>query len=212
MKLYLRQIGAAALAIAISVAAQRGTARIVLAAGQSSPINTGQGQTPDSGGPSLKETSDWLKSNLEAYGGGCFNDTYYQKISDVSIDNSCKLSYKDALIKNSNNKIFLQRAYSIPLGAVSDIQLSSSGSPGTGCADGWLIEVNTGNIAVVTSNGGSPMPVARININNQPSMSVGGVVPQSPAQMAPRIQKAIQRAVNLCRGSFKAPPQAHEPF
>ena len=104
-----------------------------------------------------------------------------------------------------------QQVISIPLGAVSDVQLLSSSSPGSGCADGWSIDVNTGNVAVVTLNG-SPYSRASININNQPSMSAGAAVPQSPAQMVPRIQKAIQHAVDLCRGTYKAPPTAKEPF
>ena len=71
MKLHMRLIGAAALAVAISVAAQQWTARSIdVIAGQSTPTNAEQGQTPDSAGPTLKETSDWLKPTLEAYGGG----------------------------------------------------------------------------------------------------------------------------------------------
>jgi hypothetical protein len=205
MKLYLRVISAAALAVAISVAVQR-SAEIVLAASQSGPINTEQGQTPDNAGPTLKETTDWLKTNLEGYGGGCWNSggempSSEEKISDVSIDSSCRLSYKTSLV-HSNGKAFHQQLISIPLGAVSDIQLGSVSSPGTGCADNWQIVVKTGNIV-----GG-----ATIDINREPSVVAGTIVPPTPTQMAPRIQKAIQRAVDLCRGTYKAPPSAKEPF
>ncbi len=205
MKFYLQQIGAATLAVTISVATQQWIARTVVIAGQSSPTNAEQRQMSDSAPPTLKETGDWLKSNLEAYGGGCWHSgqnepSSEEKFSDVSIDNSCRLSYRRSLV-HSNGKAFNQQVISIPLGAVSDVQVQET-SDGGDCGSWMSIAVRTGNIA-----GG-----ADININREHSVSAGAIIPQSPAQMAPRIQKAIQHAVELCRGTYKAPPTAKEPF
>jgi hypothetical protein len=211
MKLCLQLIGAAALAIAVSASAQQGTARIVPAADQSGLTNTEQGQTPDSAGPTLKETSDWLKSNLESYGGGCFNDYAHNnnrevdhKIFDVSIDNSCKLNYKESPFWLDNNKSLRPpQLISIPLGAVSDIHVYDAKDGGDdNCKLGSTIVIKTGNIV-----GG-----AQIDIKKQPSVPTGAVIPPTPEQMALRIQKAIQHAVELCRGTYTAPPSAKDPF
>ena len=218
MKLYLQLVGVAALAIAVSASAQQGTARIVPTAGQSTPTNAEQGQTPDTAGPTLKETSDWLKSTLEGYGGGCNDVQSYTKISDVSIDSSCRLSYKETFIWSSGvpdhfkkhiGDVFRTNLISIPLGAVSDVQAGIGSN--SDCGDQWGIAINTGNVAAATING-SPNSNAGITISNRPGMSAGAAVPQSPAQMSPRIQKAIQHAVNLCRGTYQGPAPTKDPF
>jgi hypothetical protein len=213
MKLFLQSAGAAALAIAVSASAQQGTARMVSAAARSGPTTAGQDKAPDSGGATLKETSDWLKVNLEAYGAGCFNDNadgnnrrLDHRIFDVSIDNSCRLSYQEAAFWPDNNKSLNKpRLISIPLGAVSDIHVydaKDKGEDGTGCNYGSTIVIKTGNIV-----GG-----ADIDIKKRPSVPAGAEIPPTPEQMALRIQKAIQHAVELCRGTYKAPPTAKEPF
>jgi hypothetical protein len=211
MKLYLQPIGAAALAIAVSASAQQGTARIVPTAARSGPTTAGQDKAPDSGGPTLKETSDWLKLNLEAYGGGCFNDNadsnnrrLDHNIFDVSIDNSCRLNYQESAVWLDNNKSLNKpRLNSIPLGAVSDIQVyDAKDSIDANCKLGSMIVIKTGNIV-----GG-----AQIDIKKQPSVPAGAEIPPTREQMALRIQKAIQHAVELCRGTYKAPPTAKEPF
>jgi hypothetical protein len=51
-----------------------------------------------------------------------------------------------------------------------------------------------------------------IYIGNNPHVTPGAPLPEDIDQMAPRIQKALQHAVDLCRGTFNAPAQSKQPF
>lgn len=170
------------------------------------------------GSPTLQVTSDWLAQTWPDYAG----QYPLQRISNVYIDNSCKLGFT-SLLKNSDD-IWKNEVYSLPLGAVSNISIAINEDHQPS------IRIETGNHAVVedlitTSSGWrnyNPSDKAAsddwenvvfVELTNwQTTASPGADLPQTREQMAPRIISALQHAVTLCAGSFTPPAQSPQPF
>lgn len=169
-------------------------------------------QTVDGQGATMQETQQWLKQNLEDYGGGCYNQFFDTKISNVDIDSACNLTYTNTMVPREHDLKPRRGQAFIPLGAVTAVELGTLS--GGECGERQVLTLRTGNLALVRDpeKSGITLDWLGIKIGNEPSPVPGSPMPQSVTQMAPRIQKALQHAVDLCRGTFKAPQQSKEPF
>ena len=162
--------------------------------------------TPD-GSPTLKETSDWLAKTLADYGGSDW-DTYPARVADVGIDNTCTFRWKAVTDPGKHSSY---DGFAVPLGAVTSVAISPQSSDG----HNWLdLNISTGNVAAIRGSGGS-VPATEMSwivISRMPAPKLNAPTPETPEQMAPRIQKALQHAVDLCRSTYQAPAQSKELF
>jgi hypothetical protein len=166
-------------------------------------------------GPTLKETGEWLKTTLEQYG-GFYSNGVNSFIDNVQLDAGCNLTYAERVFTNDHPKWVDRTFISIPLGAVV-----SAESDLTSISDAYAIVLKTGDIAAIQKvgiyhssrlNNTQSNPYVGITLGQRPTAVPGGLVPQSPEQIGPRVLSAIQHAVSLCRSSYAAPTRPKEPF
>jgi hypothetical protein len=147
---------------------------------------------PADGSPTLKATSDWLAINLSSYG-----DVDSEAVSGVHITDNCDLVY---IHTDASSRY----AISVPLGAVNSVSIGRShGYPSIFLTTAHIAAIRQGEYARDHLNialGHSPPPIA------------GAATPDGAERMAERIQKALQHAVDLCRGTYNAPAQTQQPF
>jgi hypothetical protein len=162
--------------------------------------------TPD-GSPTLKETSDWLANSLADYAGvddGAISSS--TSVSNVAIDNTCTFRWSESYYREKHPSY----VYALPLGAVSEI----TALPDNG--GNWFdLMIKTGDVAAIRGSGQMAIPVSSIvtiQIGRRPSPKLNAPSPETAEQMAPRIQKALQHAADLCRSTYQAPPQAKQAF
>ena len=169
--------------------------------------------TPD-GSPTLKETSDWLAQTLAGYGGNNF-ETQTTVLYDIGITNDCNFHFTMKTTDRDTKHWFNSSDVSIPLGAVTSVEPYAD--PDTG--RNTDVTIHTGNVEAMQfvshgwqnkgTNSGNQI---FIPVEHRPGAQPGAEVPQSPAQMVPRIVTALEHAASLCRSVYKAPVQTKQPF
>lgn len=164
--------------------------------------------TPD-GSPTLRETSDWLAKTLIAYGGDDPADGSHARIGTAHIDNDC--SFHVHINVTSVDDLSSALDVSLPLGAVVKV------SDGVGEVPNVMI--STGSVKAIllathteTSTGSRRVQFVGLLLGSHPSADQEETAPQEPDQMLPRIIRALQHAVDLCRSSYQPPAQTKEPF
>jgi hypothetical protein len=176
--------------------------------------------------PTLQATSDWLAKTVVVYGGGGHDSAYVpESYTYFSVDNSCTLSYVEAIADPPRVQFGHPYNYfmdSVPLGAVTKIKASGTTTTVNGIMVPSSISIETGNVAAVSfgNSNGAPATYGIRHYTNRATLWFGKIpptvpgadIPASPEQMLPRIQKALQHAVDLCRGTYASAPQAKEPF
>lgn len=162
--------------------------------------------------PTLKETSDYLAKTLEEYGGSDHRGSARSWITDVGIDSQCVLRWKEENRDIAVKKYFLDREYTIPLGAVHSFH-SDPENP-------FLIIVETGDIEAIryTQNesgnhqySGAETQAA-ISIDRTPPAQPDSQAPLYPLQMVPHVGAALEHARTLCQGTYSKPVQTHSLF
>jgi len=159
--------------------------------------------TPD-GSPTLKQTSDWLASVIGDYGNYECCGFPFGRIVDVGIDNQCTFQWREV---SDSTKHPLYMNFSVPLGAVTSVEIQDN----NGATQIWI---RTGDIGAIRGSGQavSATPIVGIDLTRIQHLKPDVPVPQTAQEMAPRIQKALQHAVDLCRSTHQEPAQSNEPF
>ena len=170
--------------------------------------------TPD-GSPTLKETSDWLAKTLQDYGGyhphcgspgPCLGS--FPVLSDVGIDNTCTFRWTEET-NASRDAIY---SYAVPLGAVTEITVAPTDdglAPNLTIKTGQVTAISAGERVNKTHEA---LASAGFDLYGTPPPKLNAPAPESKERMAPRIQKALQHAVDLCRSTYQAPAQAKQLF
>lgn len=159
--------------------------------------------TPD-GSPTLGETRDWLAKVLVEYSGHG-GPTDFEWTTGASIDNTCHLSWTTDVYDGNSPHPRRGSRYSLPLGAVTDVSIADS-----------KIMIATGDVAAIAhdspwlhQNGNQSSAYINLMPDFHPANNTV-VVPLN--EIAPRIQKALQHAVDLCKSVYQQPAQTKEPF
>lgn len=163
-------------------------------------------------GPTLEETSAWIVQTLTLYGGDNSPGMQYI-IKDVTID-GCTFSYTynwNTLQKLEPGKRYSDFARTtVPLNAVTLVQPIFGGNSGD-VPGGFVLQ--TGRQALIEFSEGPANNQAMVLVASSPQGPLpNGTVPQNPAVMAPRLIKAFQHAVDLCRAMYPPPQEQTEPF
>jgi hypothetical protein len=176
------------------------------------------------GSPTLQVTSDWLAKTLQDYGGDLPNNDYDDFYINVGIDNNCRLSYADKSVEKDNGAYEI-RETTVILGAVDSVNVDAMDLND----NHNVIGMTTGKVAAVSETDhpqttvkgkalASPTPPLTSNkiygifIERTPPPRPGADIPETNAQMVPRIVAALQHAVSLCQGTYTPPAQAKQPF
>jgi hypothetical protein len=173
--------------------------------------------TPD-GSPTLKETSDWLAQNFPAYAGIDISrddpgdEATHWRFSDASIDGTCTFRWTETMWMGNGRKEVRDTTtvehHSVPLGAVTEVSVRAPGEYDGENGSRWLrIHISTGNVSLLKLGTFAFFP-----IDQMPRAATGGLVPDVPEQMAPRIAKALQHSVDLCKGTYTPPTKAKQAF
>ena len=165
--------------------------------------------TPD-GSPTLRQTRDWLKAALEGYG-GYYNGGSARPIESVQIDGKCNFTYKERYIYKLDKQNVIVASYEMQVGAIKHV--SVEGDRG----DDVVLRLSTGQASAirVTDEEGKATytNLAEVFLGRVPeARSSQDQVPQTPAQMAPRVIKALVHAADLCRSTYHEPSQSEAPF
>ena len=165
-------------------------------------------------GPSFSQTRDFIIAGLSGYG-GFDTGSWRQEISDVHVDNWCRLSF---VVKNYlNTDGFAVNESSsgtvtIPIGAVTAVDETKFLNPSN-----QGIEFYTGNadaISMQTLDGAPASASAShvIYISSTPQSRLGQEVPDSDEDMRIRLRKAFSHLVDMCKGRYVSKPEQPQPF